>query len=217
MKKSEQEIIQKTAEFVKQELASAEKGHDWFHIERVWKLTKKIGKKEKCNLFIAELGILLHDIADYKFHNGDTTVGPRKAKEFLEANSVDANVINEVIKIIENISFKGALAEKDSISKEFEVAQDADRLDAMGAIGIARAFHYGGFKNRAIHDPNIPPNCSMRKEEFMNNNSTTVNHFYEKILLLQEKLNTETGKKMGLRRHKFIEKYLEEFYKDVNC
>jgi uncharacterized protein len=216
MKKSEQEIIQKTAEFVKQELASSEKGHDWFHIQRVWNLTKKIGKKEKCNLFVAELGILLHDIADHKFHNGDETVGPRKAREFLDSLKVDPEVTEQVVKIVENISFKGAFEARKFNSKELEVAQDADRLDAMGAIGIARAFHYGGFKNRVIYDPDCPANCSMTKEQYLNNTSSTVNHFYEKILLLQEKLNTETGKKIGLRRHKFIEKYLEEFYKDVN-
>ena len=160
------QIINNTILFVKNQLAHAEGGHDWFHIERVYKNALLIAKEEECNLTVVKLSALLHDIADSKFHNGDESIGPKVAREFLESQKVSEDIILHVIAIIENISFKGGNFEKKFHSKELEIVQDADRLDAIGAIGIARTFNYGGFKNRVIYDPNIPPKMNMSKEEY---------------------------------------------------
>ncbi|MDG2431855.1 HD domain-containing protein [Flavobacterium sp.] len=204
--------IVKTIAFVKEQLAGAEGGHDWFHIERVYKNALLIGAEEQCDTTIVQLAALLHDIADSKFHNGDETIGPKTARTFLESIAIDNEVIDHVIKIIENISFKGGKVARDFSSIELDIVQDADRLDAIGAIGIARAFNYGGFKNRALYDPNIAPNTSMTKEEYKTNNAPTINHFYEKLLLLKEKMNTVTGKKIGQERHRYMEGFLSQFY-----
>ena len=214
----EAEIIEKTTKFVKKTLADAEGGHDWFHIERVLHNAQLIAKGEKVDDFIVALGALLHDIADAKFHNGDETIGPKKATEFLLTLNVDKVIIEHIIKIIENISFKNSLStDKNSFtSKELEVIQDADRLDAIGAIGIARAFNYGGFKSRALYDPDIAPNLNMTKEEYKKSSAPTINHFYEKLLLLKEKMNTKTGQRIAAERHKFMETYLQQFYDEWN-
>ncbi|TDD78163.1 HD domain-containing protein [Flavobacterium caseinilyticum] len=206
------DLINKTILFVKEKLENAEGGHDWFHIERVFKNSILISKNEVCNPVIVQLGALLHDIADSKFHDGDETVGPRIAREFLESENVDEEIITHVINIIENISFKGGNFEKKFSSIELDVVQDADRLDAIGAIGIARTFNYGGFKNRALYDPNIAPNSSMTKEEYKKNDSPTLNHFYEKLLLLKDKMNTQTGKQIAQERHRYMEGFLSQFY-----
>jgi uncharacterized protein len=206
------DLIPKTILFVKEKLENAEGGHDWFHIERVYKNTLLIAKNEACNTAVVQLGALLHDIADSKFHNGNETVGPRVAREFLESESVDEEIIEHVVNIIENISYKGGNFEKKFSSIELNVVQDADRLDAIGAIGIARTFNYGGFKNRAIYDPNIAPNSSMTKEEYKKNDSPTLNHFYEKLLLLKDKMNTQTGKQIAQERHRYMEGFLSQFY-----
>jgi len=208
------DLISKTIAFVKKELQNAEGGHDWFHIERVWRNAKLIAQSENVNLEIVELGALLHDIADSKFHNGDETIGPKKAKEFLESEKVDSATTNHVIAIIENISFKGGKTKRTFSSKELDVVQDADRLDAIGAIGIARTFNYGGFKNREIYNPDIKPDLNMTKEEYKNSTAPTINHFYEKLLLLKDKMNTNTGKKVAEQRHQFMEQYLEQFYNE---
>ena len=205
-------LIDNTILFVKQQLENAEGGHDWFHIERVYKNALLIAKEEDCNLTVVKLAALLHDIADSKFHGGDESVGPKTARTFLESENVSEDVITHVIAIIENISFKGGNFEKKFNSKELEIVQDADRLDALGAIGIARTFNYGGFKNRAIYNPTIAPNLNMSKEEYKNSNAPTLNHFYEKLLLLKDKMNTETGKKIAKERHVFMEKFLSQFY-----
>jgi uncharacterized protein len=205
-------IIDKTIFFVKQQLENAEGGHDWFHIERVYKNSILIAQEEDCDIMVVKLGALLHDIADSKFHDGDETIGPKTARAFLESENVFEETINHVINIIENISFKGGNFEKDFHSKELEIVQDADRLDAIGAIGIARTFNYGGFKNRALYDPSIAPNLNMSKEEYKNSNSPTLNHFYEKLLLLKDKMNTATGKKIALERHKYMENFLSQLY-----
>ena len=205
-------IIDKTIVFVKDKLEKAEGGHDWFHIERVYKNALLIAQEEECNLLVVKLGALLHDIADSKFNNGDETVGPKVAKEFLEQENVDQSIIEHVIKIIENISFKGGNFKKQFHSKELDIVQDADRLDAIGAIGIARTFNYGGFKNRPIYNPSIAPNLSMSKEEYKNSDAPTLNHFYEKLLLLKDKMNTTTGKKLAQQRHQFMENFLSQFY-----
>ncbi len=206
------QIIENTILFVKNKLAQAEGGHDWFHIERVYKNALLIAKEEECDLTVVKLAALLHDIADSKFHNGDESIGPKVAREFLESQKVSEDIILHVIAIIENISFKGGNFEKKFHSKELEIVQDADRLDAIGAIGIARTFIYGGFKNRVIYDPNIPPKMNMSKEEYKNSEAPTLNHFYEKLLLLKDKMNTKTGKKIAQKRHDFMVTFLSHFY-----
>jgi uncharacterized protein len=205
-------IIDKTILFVKEQLQNAEGGHDWFHIERVYKNAQLIAEHETCDLEIVKLSALLHDIADSKFHDGDETVGPKIARTFLEEENVNETTIAHVLRIIENISFKGGNFDKKFSSKELDIVQDADRLDALGAIGIARTFNYGGFKNRPIYDPNIAPNLNMSKEEYKNSEAPTLNHFYEKLLLLKDKMNTESGKKIAQKRHEFMEKFLSQFY-----
>jgi uncharacterized protein len=206
------DLINKTILFVKEKLDNAEGGHDWFHIERVFKNSVLISKNETCDVTVVKLGALLHDIADSKFHDGDETVGPRIAREFLESENVDQETITHVVNIIENISYKGGNFEKKFSSIELDVVQDADRLDAIGAIGIARAFNYGGFKNRTLYDPKIAPNSGMTKEEYKKNDSPTLNHFYEKLLLLKDKMNTETGKQIAQERHRYMEGFLAQFY-----
>jgi uncharacterized protein len=209
---SNPDLINKTILFVKEKLANAEGGHDWFHIQRVYKNALLIAKGEKCDETVVKLGALLHDIADSKFHNGDETVGPKVARAFLESQDVLEDIIIHVIQIIENISFKGGNTEKHFSSIELNIVQDADRLDAIGAIGIARAFNYGGFKNRSMHDPEIAPKINMTKEEYKNSQAPTINHFYEKLLLLKDKMNTPSGKKIAQERHIYMQGFLAQFY-----
>ncbi|MBA9073415.1 uncharacterized protein GGR22_001541 [Flavobacterium gossypii] len=205
-------LIEKTIAFVKEKLKDAEGGHDWFHIERVYNNALNIAQYENCDNTIVALGALLHDIADSKFHDGDETVGPKLAWEFLEKQNVSEDTIIHVVNIIENISFKGGNFERKFSSIELDVVQDADRLDAIGAIGIARTFNYGGFKNRPLYNPEIAPNLNMSKEEYKNSVSPTINHFYEKLLLLKDKMNTKTGKSIAEERHAYMEKFLEQFF-----
>jgi uncharacterized protein len=209
-------IIEDTILYVKKTLKNAEGGHDWWHIYRVWTLAKLIAKTENVDKFVVELGALLHDIADSKFNNGDETLGPKLAKEFLKTQNIDKSTINHVILIMENISFKGGKEKQKFNSPELDVIQDADRLDAIGAIGIARTFNYGGFKNREIYNPEIPPNLEMSKEEYKSSTAPTINHFYEKLLLLKDRMNTNTGMNIAEERHKFMEEYLRQFYKEWN-
>lgn len=204
--------IQTTVQFVKQQLANAEGGHDWFHIERVWKNAKLIAKMEGGNLEVIELAALLHDIADYKFHNGDETIGTRKAENFLESIHVERAIIDQVVFVIEYVSFKGGHNETEHPTLELKIVQDADRLDAIGAIGIARTFNYGGFKGSKLYDPNEPPKINQSKEEYKKSNGTTINHFYEKLLLLKDKFNTLTGKELAEERHQYMESFLQQFY-----
>lgn len=206
------EIIEHTIRFVKEQLKNAEGGHDWFHIERVYKNALLIAEGEDCDVTVVKLGALLHDIADSKFHNGDESVGPKTARTFLEAQNVTEETILHVIAIIENISFKGGNFEQQFRSKELEIVQDADRLDALGAIGIARTFNYGGFKNRTLYNPEIAPKLSQSKEEYKKSDAPTINHFYEKLLLLKDKMNTDTGKKIAKKRHDFMVHFLAQFY-----
>ena len=206
--------ITKTIAFVKEQLANAEGGHDWFHIERVFNNVLLISKTERVDKIVVSLAALLHDIADSKFHNGDETIGPKIAREFLFNLNVDSAVIEHVINIIENISFKGGNVSRKFHSKELDVVQDADRLDAIGAIGIARCFNYGGFKNRQLYNPDIKPNLKMTKEEYKSSTAPTINHFYEKLLLLKDKMNTNTGKRIASDRHAFMELYLKQFYNE---
>jgi uncharacterized protein len=207
-------LVDKAVTYVKSELAEAEGGHDWWHIYRVWSAAKQIAATENVDMEVVELGALLHDIADSKFHNGDETVGPAKAREFLISAGASSDTIDHVIAIIENISFHSGFTEKRFHSAELDVVQDADRLDAIGAIGIARAFNYGGFKNRALYDPGIAPDLNMSKEAYKKSTAPTINHFYEKLLLLKDKMNTATGRAMAKERHEFMEIFLERFYKE---
>ena len=212
------ELIKKTIAYVKKTLQGIEAGHDWFHIERVFNNAILIAKDEEVDILTVRLAALLHDIADSKFYDNDETIGPRLAKEFLISLNVDQKIITHVVKIIATMSFKNSF-EKDKThfkSTELKVVQDADRLDAIGAIGIARAFNYGGFKNRTLYDPNIAPNLNMTKEMYKKSTAPTINHFYEKLLLLKDKMNTKTGFKIAQERHKFMLSYLAQFYDEWN-
>jgi len=205
-------LIEKTIIFVKDTLKNAEGGHDWFHIERVLNNARLIAEGENPDLEVVELGALLHDIADSKFHNGDESVGPKVASDFLRSQKASENTIDHVVKIIQNISFKGGNVDQKFTSAELDIVQDADRLDALGAIGIARTFNYGGFKGRGLYDPEIEPNLNMTKEEYKASNAPTINHFYEKLLLLKDRMNTATGRRIAADRHAFMVHYLEQFY-----
>ena len=211
-----EKIIIATIDFVKNELKNTEGGHDWFHIERVFKNSVLISKDEKVDVFVVSLAALLHDIADPKFYNGDETVGPKVATKFLKEQEVHEQIINHVVNIIKHISFKNSFDKesKKFTSIELKVVQDADRLDAIGAIGIARCFNYGGFKNRALYNPEIIPDLEMTKEAYKKSTAPTINHFYEKLLLLKDKMNTASGKKIATQRHAFMETYLQQFYNE---
>ena len=211
------QVINNTISFVKTTLKGAEGGHDWFHIERVYKNALLIAKEENVDEFIVSLGALLHDIADAKFYDGDETVGPKMAREFLKNQQVDETTILHIENIINFISFKSSLANGEKFtSPELNVIQDADRLDAIGAIGIARCFNYGGFKNRVLYDPKIAPNLNMTKAEYKKSTAPTINHFYEKLLLLKDQMNTTAGKKIAADRHQFMVTYLEQFFDEWN-
>jgi uncharacterized protein len=208
------EIIERTANYVRTALSGEGSGHDWWHIDRVWRIAKRIGQAEGADLPVVELAALLHDIADWKAHGGDSNIGPRKASDWLNSLDVDPAIIEQVSQIIANISFKGAKVEQPTLSLEGKVVQDADRLDAIGAIGIARTFAYGGSKGRLIYDPTCKPTDHQTADSYLNSNGTTVNHFYEKLLLLKDRMNTPTGKAMAVKRHQFMVDYLERFYEE---
>ncbi|PHS54103.1 MAG: phosphohydrolase [Lutibacter sp.] len=213
---NKQEIIASTEAFVKSTLKNAEGGHDWFHILRVWNNANLIAEHEDVDKFVVSLGALLHDIADSKFYNGDETIGPALAREFLESQQVEDAIIIHIEHIISNISYKGGNFNQKFTSPELNVIQDADRLDAIGAIGIARCFNYGGFKNRPLHNPNISPKLNQTIEEYKNSEAPTINHFYEKLLLLKDRMNTVTGKKIAEARHQYMETFLQQFYDEWN-
>lgn len=209
-------IIQNTIQFVREKLEGAEAGHDWFHIERVWKLSKKIAQAEDCNLEVVELSALLHDIADPKFHNGDETVALKISREFLESQNAEEEIIQQVLFIIQNISFKNRNEVPADLPIELKIVQDADRIDAIGAIGVARTFNFGGFKNNLMYHPDIQPKLNMSKEEYKKSNGTTINHFYEKLLLLKDLMNTNEGEKIAEERHQFMLTFLDQFMKEWN-
>ncbi len=214
MSLDQQKIVDACVLFVKSELQNGEKGHDWWHVERVWRTSRLIAETESADQFVVELAALLHDVADSKFHAGDEEIGPQKAGTFLQSQGVQSSVVEHVVEIVRHISFKGGNNLPGFISPELQVVQDADRLDAMGAIGIARAFHYGGFKNRLLYHPEIRPNLHMTKEEYKKSDAPTINHFYEKLLLLKDRMNTSTGKALALKRHEFMGKFLDEFLEE---
>ncbi|QJD95573.1 HD domain-containing protein [Mucilaginibacter robiniae] len=206
------QLVAQTAAYVQQTLQHAEGGHDWWHTLRVWNNAKLIASTEDADLLIVELAALLHDIADSKFHGGDENIGPETAAQFLQSLNVQEHIIYEVRQIIACMSFKAGFDRPSYHSKELEIVQDADRLDAIGAIGIARAFNYGGFKGREIYNPEIPPILDMTKEQYKNSTAPTINHFYEKLLLLKDKMNTPTARRLAEQRHTFMLNYLEQFY-----
>ncbi|WP_090638757.1 HD domain-containing protein [Mucilaginibacter sp. OK283] len=206
------QLIDNTVQFVRETLKNAEGGHDWWHIHRVWTNAKLIAQTEKADPLIVELAALLHDIADSKFHNGDEEIGPRTAGNYLLSKNVDTAVIEHVQQIIRHMSFKSSFDKQTFHSPELAIVQDADRLDAIGAIGIARAFNYGGFKGREIYNPEIEPNLNMSKDEYKNSPAPSINHFYEKLLLLKDKMNTPTGRQLAEQRHQFMVAYLQQFY-----
>lgn len=206
------EVISKTVEYVKAKLSEdLSAGHDWWHVYRVWRNAKYIAGIEKADSFVVELAALLHDIADWKFNNGDETIGGKVAREWLESLVLDKEIINHVCEIIDNSSFKGAGVENKIKTLEGKILQDADRLDAIGAIGVARAFAYGGSKKSEMYNPDIKPEFHSTSEQYKNNKSSTINHFYEKLLLLKDLMNTETAKKMAEDKHKFMELFISEF------
>lgn len=209
-----QDLIEKTIQFVKKTLENAEAGHDWFHIERVFKTAININQIEKGNELVVAFAALLHDIADPKFNNGDEELGPNVAEAFLRSIAVESEIIKHVKLIIRHMSFKNSFDQDAFTSKEMQVVQDADRLDAIGAIGIARAFTYGGFKNRVLYDPAILPEQHISKESYKNTTAPTINHFYEKLLLLKDLMNTQTGKAIAETRHNFMLSYLDQFYSE---
>ena len=198
-------ILQHVESFIREKFEHEGTGHDWWHIHRVRNLALRIGKAEHADLFIVELGALLHDIADFKFNEGDLKAGPRAARELLTEQGLDEDTIQRICHIVEHVSCKGADVENGMQSLEGKVVQDADRMDALGAIGIARVFAYGGSKNRGLYDPNHKPTLHKTFEEYKNKNSTSINHFYEKLLLLKDKMNTETGKALAQKRHEYLE------------
>jgi len=210
-----QEIIEETIEFLQQQFANESTGHDWYHFERVWKLAKQIAEKEEgADIFVVEMGALMHDIADHKFYGGDETIGPQKVEEYLSLFEISDEQIEAIVQIVEEVSFKGSGVPTPMSTLEGAIVQDADRLDAMGAIGIARAFAYGGSKNRLIYDPNVKPICHTSFAAYKTSTAPTINHFYEKLLTLRDKMNTETGKKEAQGRHEFMELFLQNFYGD---
>jgi len=220
-----QEIIEKTELFVKETLSKDSTGHDWWHIYRVRNLAKRIARHEDADIFIVELAALLHDIGDYKFFEGDEEAGGAKIGEWLSSLKISPTLINRIVDITSKISFMYTLPDKGkgrgkknsaipTPSKELMAVTDADRLDAMGAIGIARAFTYGGFFNRSIYDPAIKPSKSITKEEYKTTEAPSINHFYEKLLKLKDMMYTKLGRKMAKRRHRFLNLYLKQFFKE---
>ena len=212
----EHEIIQRTITYVQHTLKDTERGHDWLHVWRVYRQADLISTHEPGDKLVIRLGALLHDIADSKFHQGDETLGPEKAKAFLTSLKLPQDIIDQVTTLVKDISFHSNLEKDMPKTAELKIVQDADRLDALGAIGIARAFHYGGYKNREIYNPDLPPLSSFTAESYKKNEGPTLNHFYEKLLLLKDKMNTRTGKNLAQSRHEFLEIFLSRFYREWN-
>lgn len=210
-------IIKKTREHLREMFEKEGTGHDWWHIERVLKNATAIAKKEKgADLFVVQLGALLHDIADFKFHGGDDTIGGKTAAQWLESIGADEPTIRKVVHIVDNVSFKGLGVRSKMKSIEGKIVQDADRLDAIGAIGIARAFAYGGYRQRLLYDPDGKAKIRLNFKEYKKGSDSTIHHFCEKLLHVKDLMNTRTGKKMALQRHKFLEAYLRQFYAEWN-
>ncbi len=206
-----EDVVDRTKVFVRERLSGEATGHDWWHVHRVWRTAMEIGREEGADLFVVQLAALLHDIADAKFHHGDHDVGPRVAAEWLRSLEVDEPTIEQVAAIIRGVSFKGAGVATPMATREGMAVQDADRLDALGAIGIARAFAYGGFRGQMLHDPEETPVLHASAEEYTARRGSTINHFAEKLFLLQERMNTESGRRIAAARHRYMEDFVAEF------
>lgn len=209
-------LPEKIAQQIKSQFENDSSGHDWFHIERVWKLSKFLHEKEGGDLEVIELAALLHDISDYKLNGGKLNIGGQVASSILEEHNCNAELIEKVVYIVDNISYKGANTPAEMESIEGKIVQDADRLDAIGAIGIARTFAYGGHKGQPMYDPALNPTLHESFEQYANSRTSTINHFYEKLLLLKDRLNTTTAKEIGKKRHQIMEDFLTEFYAEWN-
>ena len=207
-------LVESTANYVKSQMLEDCTGHDWWHVYRVWKTALKIARYEDADLTVVQLGALLHDIADWKFNNGDTGVGEKVSRKWLKKANADPKTISQVCYIVKNVSFKGAGVKDRMRTKEGQIVQDADRLDAMGAMGIARTFTYGGYKGRLIYDPNLKPKNHKSFAEYGAAKSSSVNHFYEKLLLLKDRMNTKTGKRLAKARDAFMREYLRRFFRE---
>jgi uncharacterized protein len=211
---NKQSIIKQISHDVREKLEGESSGHDWWHVYRVWQLTRHIGKEESANMFVVELAALLHDISDWKFNNGDDTVGPKMAAKLLTKHNVPKNIIDHICEIILTMSFKGAGVKTPMRTIEGKIVQDADRLDAIGAIGIGRTFAYGGHANLQMYEPGKKPVMHQSKEQYFNNPTATINHFYEKLLLLKDRMNTKTARQIAKGRHKFMLEYLRRFFRE---
>ncbi len=207
-------IIQKLIDKIKGQFESDSSGHDWFHIERVWQLAKQIAIKEQANVFVTELGALLHDIADHKFVENFEEESINRTNQYLRDLGVDQEIIDQVIHIVLHCSFKGGVEENKMKSIEGRIVQDADKLDAIGAIGIARTFAFGGKFGSILYDPNVPPITHKTLTSYQKNRTHTINHFYEKLLLLKDLMHTETAKTIAAERHQFMLEFLDHFYKE---
>ena len=205
-----EKVIQKTADYIKAEFSSDSSGHDWWHIYRVWKTALAICQHEKADMFIVQLAALLHDLDDWKFKESDDET-PLRARAWLDSCGVDSVTADSVCEIIKHISYKGAGVKEKMDSLEGFIVQDADRLDAIGAIGIGRAFAYGGFKDRPMYDPDSPPQMHASFEQYKNSKSATINHFYEKLFLLKDRMNTDTAKRIAEERHRVMEDFVARF------
>lgn len=208
----QQDIIDETLAYIKKRLDSDSSGHDWWHVYRVWQTAIRIAEVEGGDSFTIQLAALLHDIADWKLNNGDEDIGPRLAEEWLQQCHVGKAVIDHVTNIIYENSFRGAGVDARPSSLEGMIVQDADRLDAIGAIGIARAFAFGGYKRYKMHDPDTKPTYHTSFDEYKNNRSSTTNHFFEKLLRLKDLMNTRTAQQIAVDRHKYMERFLERFF-----
>jgi len=213
---SQQQIIDRTAEFVRSQMEGDSSGHDWWHVWRVWQNSLFISRSEHADRFVTELAALLHDIADWKFHDGDESAGPRAARLWLSEQDVNETVIEHVCNIVATVSFKGAGVDTPMESLEGKIVQDADRLEAIGAIGIARCFAFGGAKGSLLHDPEDPPELHASFEDYKKKSGPSINHFYEKLLLLKDRMNTETGFQLAKQRHKVLEDFLDQFHAEWN-
>lgn len=215
MKQSETITINKTTAFIKKKMLGEGSGHDWWHVYRVWQLAKTICDTEpKADRLTVELAALLHDIADWKFADGDMEAGPKEARAWLESHNVNEHVIRHIEDIIRDTSFKGAHVDLGLKTLEAKIVFDADKLDAIGAIGIARTFAYGGHTGHPIYEPSQKPTLHKTFEAYKNGQSHTINHFYEKLLLLRGLMQTKEGKRLAQHRHKVMEQYLKEFYNE---
>ncbi len=213
---AQQKIVDQTAAHVRSQMEGDSSGHDWWHVWRVWQNSLFISRTENADRFVTELAALLHDIADWKFHDGDDSAGPKAARAWLSEQSIGESVIDHVCDIVATVSFKGAGVETPMATLEGKIVQDADRLEAIGAIGIARCFAFGGAKGRLMHDPDDPPELHASFDDYKKKSGPSINHFYEKLLLLKDRMNTETGLKLAAQRHQVLEEFLEQFHAEWN-